>query len=407
MRARVDLEAFRAAVTAAARVAVDPKKAQYPILAYALVEATGDQQLCVTATDLEVVLRCAMAAEVQISGAIAVQSALLLQIAGGLTHDDLWFEQDRRETVIRAANTYSSSRFALHPLHADEFFHVPQRPVAEQWVCEMSGSELVSTLRRCEYAASRRDELGANAVFAGVNIVLARGAASIAATDGARLARHVLPVDATRQESLIIPRSAIRLAGSLLSDEEPVQVSVDAQNLHIKQGGLLLTARTMLGTFPDTSRSFTPLAMTVLRFEREALIRALRLALVISGIDRGELRRHIEIDIYDDDILVSSAASLASGTTRVDCIVDGPSGMHFDFDGRLLLDAVQNVSTDHLTMEIESPGVPVTLRPVGGTHDESHVVFPRTCPRATPIKPKESTPDAKPANRRRVKAACH
>ncbi len=187
------------------------RKNSIPILSNVLAEARSGE-LRISATDLDVSLRCGCAAQVVEEGAVTLGAKKLYEIVRSLPDSDV---SVRVEGDAWARIKCERVEFKMAGLPREDFPSIPEARAGK--TVDIPVGVLRSLILRTSFAITAED---ARYYLAGALLVLDKDAAAMVATDGHRLAwaqkSTTLKVgDATR---VLVPRKAITELARLIED---------------------------------------------------------------------------------------------------------------------------------------------------------------------------------------------
>jgi DNA polymerase-3 subunit beta len=198
------------------------RKNSIPILSNVLAEAR-EGELQISATDLDVSVRCGCRAEVKKPGAITLGAKKLYEIVRSLPEN---------EVVIRVlpdnwvSISCESAHFKIAGLAREDFPTLPQ--ASGKPGIEIPAAALRECISRISFAITGED---ARYYLAGALLLLDPDGVGMVATDGHRLsyAHRAVPLR-TETQRILVPRKAVYEIGRLLEGAEVV--SFEQQENH-------------------------------------------------------------------------------------------------------------------------------------------------------------------------------
>lgn len=226
---------------------VAEKKTTIPILSSILLEVS-ESKLTVSATDLDLGLRCECAAHVKSEGAVTVPGKRLLEVVRSLPEAEIKFKALENHYV--QLNCQRSS-FKLAGMPRDNFPALPDVPAA---LAIIPAGTLAPMLRRTNFAISGEES---RYTINGALLVLTPDKVSMVATDGHRLAQT--ETDAAvgvlnNEFRILVPKKAVVELQRLFAqggDQAPVHFSKNESHLFFSVGHRLLISRLLNGQFPN------------------------------------------------------------------------------------------------------------------------------------------------------------
>ncbi|MCW5979298.1 MAG: DNA polymerase III subunit beta [Bryobacteraceae bacterium] len=227
------------------------KKTTIPILSNVLVEAEGDR-LTLTATDLELGIRCSCPAEVKRPGAGTLPAKRLLDYVRLLPEAPIQvkFMENHWANLV-----CGRSRTRLAGMSRESYPELPEMP---EPLAEIPMGLLASLISKTIFAISAEES---RFTLNGALLLLRPGKLTMVATDGHRLAlsedaMDEGPSDAQTYRALL-PKKAMSELLKLsqeLSPDVKVQFSGNENHLFFRAGDRLLLSRKLTGNFPDYER---------------------------------------------------------------------------------------------------------------------------------------------------------
>jgi len=226
------------------------KKTTIPILANVLLEA-ADGTLTLTATDLELGIRCSCPAKVTKKGAGTIPARRLLDYVRLLPEAEI--------TVKFLDNHWANltcgrSKTRMAGMSRDSYPELPKVPAT---IAELPAAILSTLIARTIFAISTEES---RFTLNGGQLILKPNSITLVATDGHRLALAETPVDLPGVEGVykaLIPKKAmaeiLKLAGEAGEDGK-IAFAGDDNHLFFGFGSRLLLCRKLSGNFPDFER---------------------------------------------------------------------------------------------------------------------------------------------------------
>src|SRR5437762_4021021 len=225
------------------------KKTTIPILSNILMEAKGGQVI-LTATDLELGVRCSCPAKVKKEGAGTVPAKKLLDYVRLLPDVDITIKFLENHW---ASITCGRSRTKMAGMSRESFPELPQMPEATN---QLSGGLLSSMISKTIFAISMEES---RFTLNGALLLIRPDSVVMVSTDGHRLAYVESPSGngESRPFRALVPKKAmteiLKLSGEGDAEAKAV-ISGDDNHLFFQFGERLLITRKLTGNFPDYER---------------------------------------------------------------------------------------------------------------------------------------------------------
>jgi len=342
------------------------RKNTIPILTNLLLEASGQSEISMLATDLDVSLQTQCSADVAKPGSAVIQARKLFDIVRSLPDGDVAFENDSGDW-IKITSGYSHFK-----LVAQAKEHFPSVAQAKPGLIELKPASVHALISRTIFAITQEESRYA---LSGALFLISGSTAAMVTTDGHRLAMASCTLEAPAEEiRLIIPRKAlseiIKLAAST---DLPVVFSKDENHIFFKFGQRQLSSRMLAGQFPNYDMVIPKNNDKSLSIGLEKLSQAVkRVALMADERSHG-----IKIELEDGNLVMTSQTA-DLGESREVLQVDFKSPkVVVKFNASYLIDFLNVVDTDDVLIELKDDQTPVLFRPSEGSASSyKYVVMP-------------------------------
>ncbi|HRF44229.1 MAG TPA: DNA polymerase III subunit beta [Candidatus Competibacteraceae bacterium] len=260
-----------------------------PILSNVLLTAR-EQDLTMTATDLEVELSARAKLLVEVPGEITLPARRLHDILRALPEDaNVVLSGEGDKATVRCGR----SRFTLVTLPAADFPTLEDLPFEGD--IHLHQGALRGMIERTHFAMAQQD---VRYYLNGLLLETAPGVLRLVATDGHRLAFQELKteVDAAETRQIIVPRKGILELLRLLADSDAeVVLNLGANHIRLMLGDIRFTSKLIDGKFPDYQRVIPRDGGRVVIADRMAL----RSALARTGIVLNDKTQGIRLQLED------------------------------------------------------------------------------------------------------------
>lgn len=285
------------------------KKNQLPVLGSALMTA-NDGRATFTVTDLEMVIKTTVAADIIEGGSVCIPVALAADLVKEFPEGVISMETSGRRMKIEAGN----ASFILNIYPEEEFPAVEEPPTGDVFM--MPAGELDRMLRQVLFAVSMDD---ANPALCSVLFKGNGEKVQMVATDGRRLAGSGGSVKGFTGKALILSRTAHEIARFAADVEGDLSVNVTEKFIRIAAGDTVLSARLTEGDFPEYQeivRISSGDHGKKLTVNPDALMSALKRVTVVS--EKG-----IRLSVSGSSILLKGKAEIGEAVDEVDVSYSG------------------------------------------------------------------------------------
>jgi DNA polymerase-3 subunit beta len=346
------------------------RKTTIPILSNLLLE-TADSQLRISATDLELGLRCGCPAKVKKEGSGTIPAKRLLEIVRSLPEAEIRFKILENHWV--QVNCERAS-FKLVGMARDNFPVLPSVPKA---LAEVSAPVLTNLVHKTIFAISSEES---RYTLNGALLLLKPEVVAMVATDGHRLAlveRDARVAGLANELRLLVPRKAmgelVRLLGESGEDAQ-VQISKDESHLFFSVGDRLLISRMLTGQFPNYEAVLPRENNRVAELDKDLVTSAVRRVALLADERSRAIRFQLEKDRLE---VFSSSGEYGEAHESLDAAYQGES-LQIGFNYQYLLDFLSVVGEGgKVRLELKDEQSAGQFRPVGDeAYRYRYVVMP-------------------------------
>jgi len=344
------------------------KKTTIPILSNVLLEA-GSDRITLTATDLELGIRCACPAKVKKEGSGTIPARKLLDYVRLLPDADLnvKFLENHWASI-----TCGRSRTRIAGMSRESFPELPQMP---EVIAEIPVKLLAAMISRTAFAISLEES---RFTLNGALLVLREDAATMVATDGHRLAFVEASSPAIGKPfRALVPKKAMAEISRLAEESGPeskIRFAGDENHLFFQFGERLLITRKLTGNFPDYERVLPKDNIHTAKLNRDEI----RSAIERVSQFADERSRAIRVQFAAGEVKIfSSSVETGESEESVPSEYGGPD-MEIGFNARYLLDFLGATNQEQVAFELKDQKSAGELRPVSDQAQDQYryVVMP-------------------------------
>ena len=330
-------------------------------------------------TNLDMGIRCTVAADVKEGGSIALPARRLASIAKALPEGTIELECSDDQAKLSCG----CSKFRIMGMNDAEFPPLPMFEQTEALVVEQQ--QLRGWLRHVSFAQSEDENryLLNGVLFAfkgGEEAANGETADSgnvaelhVVATDGRRLSLMQQSMEvpqALRGKSFILPSKAVGELEHLLQQSAPVklyfnnrqvgfelELDENAQKSGLAQS-IYLVSKQIEGTFPNYLQVLPKTTERRVRLERSLLLESIQRAALVSSLDNNTVKL-----TFNQNLLEISASSAEFGEAHESIAVEYEAGdkpISITFNSKFLTDPLKALDEDVIFFEFKdevSPGV--------------------------------------------------
>ena len=349
-------------------------RAVLPVLNNILL-TTDDGRLKLAATDLSTSITCWIGAKVEEDGEITVPARLLSDFVSTLPS-----AQIQMELVTRTKSLHlNCAQFEadIHGIDAQDFPIIPSDVTDHKM--QIPPDTLRQMIEQVTLAAAPVEE--GRVVLTGALAEFHDSQLTMVAADGFRLSlrRAQLSDEVPEPLDVIIPARALReLARVSAEEKEPVEIIVtpDRNQILFRLSNIEIVSQLIEGKFPDYNQIIPSSYGTRVVLNTHELMRAVRISVLFSRDVANIVRLEIipGTELSPGKLRVESTAEIGQNVGELDATVEGEQ-MEIAFNGRYMIDMLNVMGTEQVTLEATNPSRPGILKPVG---DENlvYVIMP-------------------------------
>jgi DNA polymerase III subunit beta len=345
------------------------RKTTIPILSNILVETDNDQ-VWLTATDLELGIRCSCPARIKKEGAGTIPARRLLEYVRLLPDADVQVKLGENHW---ASLVCGRSRTRIAGMSRESFPELPEMP---EVLAEIPLGVLAQMISNTIFAISAEES---RFTLNGALLILKETGLVMVATDGHRLAmveKNIPLPGLTASYRALLPKKAMSEILKLASDDATKQIEFSGNENHLffRIDKRLLLSRKLTGNFPDYERVLPkehPLSVVMQRDEfKSAIERVAQFA--------DERSRAIRLQVLKGEVKVhSSISETGESEETIPVEYTGPE-VEIGFNAQYMLDFLRGAGGTEVEFHFKDSNSAGELRPHGGAPDTvyRYVVMP-------------------------------
>jgi len=336
-----------------------------PILDNFLFELS-ENQLKISASDLETTMSSMVDVESDSSGSIAVSARLLLDTLKTFPDQPLTFktEGDHKIEIISDQGKYDMAYFG-----GDEFPKSVSLPSPSKTV--VPGNILGTAISKTIFAAGNDD---LRPVMSGVFFQFSSQSLTFVATDAHKLVKYSrTDVTADQTAEFIMPKKPLNLLKGILgSSESEVTIEYNDANAKFTFDNIVLVCRLIDGKYPNYEAVIPKENPNKLTVDRASFLNSVRRVSIFSSKTTHQIRLKMagtELNISAEDLDFSNKAD-----ERLSCDYQGDD-MQIGFNSRFLSEMLNNLNSGEVLIEMSLPNRAGILTPIDGTDEGEQVTM--------------------------------
>ncbi len=320
----------------------------------------------VSASDLETTMSSVLQVDSESEGVIAVPARLLLDTLKTFPEQPLTFVVEDNNTVEISSN---HGKYALAYADGNEF------PKAVELTNPSStmvlGDVLATAISKTIFAAGNDD---LRPVMSGVFFQFSPENLTFVSTDAHKLVKYTRSdISATEVAEFIMPKKPLNLLkGILAGSESDVKIEYNESNAKFSFDETELICRLIDGKYPNYEAVIPKENPNKLSISRNQFLSSVRRVSIFSNKTTHQIRLKIagaELNISAEDVDYSNKAE-----ERLSCSYQGDD-MQIGFNSRFLVEMLNNLSSDDVTLEMSLPNRAGILTPSDGLDEGEQVTM--------------------------------
>jgi DNA polymerase-3 subunit beta len=249
-----------------------------PILSNLLLEAK-DNQIVLTATDLEMQISLSLNTDVGGSLSTTISAKKLLDICRSLPDGA---EINIATTESRVQVKAGKSRFNLQTLPADDYPIMTKAQASSTTVIKIAQNSLKRLFKQVEFAMAQQD---IRYYLNGLLFEVSGNQLNIVGTDGHRLSFTSTDLGQVyEKQEIILPRkTVIELIKLLDESDEEVTIEITSGQVNFSFGEIKLISKVIDGKFPDYTRVIPTGHQNSLNIDRTTILLSMQRASILSN----------------------------------------------------------------------------------------------------------------------------
>ena len=335
-----------------------------PILDNFLFEIS-ENQLKVSASDLETTMSAVVTIESDSTGSIAISARLLLDTLKTFPDQPLTFKTEG-DSIIEISS--DQGKYDMAYFGGDEFPKSVSLPSPSKTV--IPSSILATAISKTIFAAGNDD---LRPVMSGVFFQFSSESLTFVATDAHKLVKYTrTDVTADKTAEFIMPKKPLNLLKGVLGGEEDVIIEYNDTNAKFTFENFVLICRLIDGKYPNYEAVIPKENPNKLTVDRASFQNSVRRVSIFSSKTTHQIRLKMagtELNISAEDLDFSNKAD-----ERLSCDYQGDD-MQIGFNSRFLSEMLSNLTSNEVLIEMSLPNRAGILTPIDGTDEGEKITM--------------------------------
>ncbi|GGG88038.1 DNA polymerase III subunit beta [Polaribacter pacificus] len=336
-----------------------------PILDNFLFELT-ENQLKVSASDLETTMSAMVDVESDSTGSIAVSARLLLDTLKTFPDQPLSFKTEGDNTIEISSD---QGKYDMAFFSGDEF---PKAVSLSSPNSTTIPANILATAISKTIFAAGNDDL--RPVMSGVFFQFSSESLTFVATDAHKLVKYTrTDVTANETTEFIMPKKPLNLLKGILNGANTdVTIEYNNSNAKFTFDNFVLVCRLIDGKYPNYEAVIPKENPNKLTVDRASFLNSVRRVSIFSSKTTHQIRLKMagtELNISAEDLDYANKAD-----ERLSCDYHGDD-MQIGFNSRFLSEMLNNLSANDVLIEMSLPNRAGILTPIDGTDEGEHITM--------------------------------
>lgn len=353
--------------------AVVGTKSTLPVLANVLLEAKGEK-MDMTATDLEVGVRCSIKVKVSEPGAITLPARTLSEVVRELPSEEINIKVDEKS---RVQINSGQAIFNLMGLPKEDYPALPKFKTDGEF--SIDRESLSEMIKKTIFSVSQ-DET--RYVLCGIYFRVEKGKVRMVSTDGRRLSyiSKDIGIDKKKEVKVIIPTKAVNELNRILTQistreetekEGKVRINIEENQVGFMIGDTILISRLIEGHFPNYEQVIPKSSEIKLKIKTEALLQATRRVALLTT----EKSNSIKYSLKKNELVISANTEGLGEARDVVGVDYAGKEMEIAYNPQFLISVLRNIGCEEVCLELTNSLNPCLIRPTTG-EDYISIVMP-------------------------------
>ncbi|NKI32028.1 DNA polymerase III subunit beta [Croceivirga thetidis] len=323
-------------------------------------------KLTVSASDLETTMSSVLEVDSDAEGTIAVPARLLLDTLKTFPEQPLTFVVEDNNTMEISSN---HGKYAVAYADGNEFPKAVE--LSNPSSTTILGDILATAVAKTIFAAGNDD---LRPVMSGVFFQFSPENLTFVSTDAHKLVKYERnDLKASEVAEFIMPKKPLNLLkGILAGSESEVKIEYNESNAKFSFDSTELICRLIDGKYPNYEAVIPKENPNKLTIARNQFLSSVRRVSIFSNKTTHQIRLKIagaELNISAEDVDYSNKAE-----ERLSCAYQGDD-MQIGFNSRFLVEMLNNLSSDEVSLEMSLPNRAGILTPTDGLDEGEQVTM--------------------------------
>lgn len=326
-----------------------------------------NNKLKISSTNLEIGINYWVPVKTENKGSITVPAKLINDFVSNLPNKKIELKTKDKELEVRCERF----KAVFKGMSADDFPIIPK--IKGESLIKIKSAILKEGLEQVVGMASYSDT---RPEISGIYMKFEENNIKLAATDSFRLAEKNIEIEKNKKlkgQQMIIPQRTIQELIRILGEKDyEVEIVFSNNQILFDLGHAQIISRLIEGQYPNYQQIIPNITKTQVMLGRLELINNIRVASLFSGKIND-----VKVFIKPKNSLVEISAKdtdLGENKSQINAEIHGEE-LEVFFNFRYLLDGLNSIYSDKVTLGFNESATPVLIRPVGDIN-YSYVIMP-------------------------------
>ena len=319
------------------------------------------KKLILTASDNDITIQTTIEGlseedfQIENEGSIIIQGKYILDIVRKLQDEFIHIEViDELKILIYTEN----SEFNLNGISEKEYPNISLEESKKK--IEIPASTLKDIVFQTAFASSNEES---KPVLTGINFNIVGNILECNSTDSYRLARKVITLDKSSDESynIVVPsRNLLEFTKILNSDEENIELHIFSNKILFRTGNLKFESRLINGTYPNTSNLLPEDSLLVVHTNLNDFYNVIDRVSILTS----DKEKNIVTLETDGNTLILKSSSLEIGRVEEKMIVskNNDENITISFSAKYMMEALRSFSTETVDLHFVGEIKPILIK---------------------------------------------
>lgn len=338
-----------------------------PILKGILLSVDDNNNLTLSASDLDITIEENIQVEDSEKGSVVVMSKLFSDIIRKLPNDNVHIELNEDNIIIKCIN----SEFKIVGLPADEFPSINNSIDKEEFII-FDKNIIKEMIRKTSFAASVDESKG---IITGILIELEKTQLNMVAIDGYRMAVTREAMINENEKNVIISAKILNEISKIISEtddsSEEIKLLINDKKAVFLFDNIKVILRLLDGEFIKYKDVLPKNNNINVIIKKSYFMDSIERASLLSKEGKNNL---IKFDIKDTIITITSKSE--EGNVKEEVIVNKTGDdIEIGFNAKYVLDVLKSIDDDEIEMTFNTSITPCIVRPLEGNKYE-YLILP-------------------------------